>query len=289
MKHNWIIILFALALTSCQKTTYFPSAKPADVQIVAFDTCFVSQFTQGLEDDSAFIQIQSDCYATFADTHKLQKDLNKAFGRLQSVYPDSKIPTVYLSVTGLQASTWFVNDSSIVVGADLYLGADYDVYRNLVYNYQLYMMRPECIAGDVLSTYLFQTIPYTATRNRLLDQMIYRGKILFLLAELLDLDDAEAMGYTPAQQKWCEQNEKAVWNLIMDRRLLFRTEQLTISSFLNDGPFCADISTECPARIGTYLGMHIVRSYIEHNSMSIAELMDESDSQKILENSYYKP
>ena len=76
----------------------------------------------------------------------------------------------------------------------------------------------------------------------------------------------------------------------MDKRDLFKTESLVISSYLNDGPFTLEVSQDSPGRLGIWLGWRIVESFMEHNeNVSLQELMAEPDAQKILEESYYKP
>ena len=63
-----------------------------------------------------------------------------------------------------------------------------------------------------------------------------------------------------------------------------------INSYLNDGPFTAEISQESPGRLGLWVGWRIVDSYMTNNKdVTLIELMGESDAQKILEQSYYKP
>ena len=77
---------------------------------------------------------------------------------------------------------------------------------------------------------------------------------------------------------------------MMDKRDLFKTESTIISSYLNEGPFTAEISQESPGRLGLWVGWQIVDSYMRNNEeVSVQELLSESDAQKILEQSFYKP
>lgn len=292
MKRIGIYILLITALCSCTHDRYFGGDMGrVDVKVVKFDTAYVQPLIADIVEDSVYQEVIVDCQRVFSDTRALQNELNTAFSRLVYLYPEIKVPTIYLSLSGMQFSTWPVNDSVMVVGADLYLGSDYRYYPSLVYNYQLIGMRPECIAGDVMSAVIFRTIRNESTQNRLLDQMIYRGKMMFLLSQLLPhLDEGEIMGYSREQYRWCSRNERALWNTLLDRRELYKTEHTTLSAYLNDGPFCSEIAQECPSRIGIWLGLRIVKSYIEHNQdVTIQQLMAESNSQYILENSFYKP
>ena len=76
----------------------------------------------------------------------------------------------------------------------------------------------------------------------------------------------------------------------MEKRDLFKTESTVRASYLNEGPFTAEISQESPGRLGVWIGWQIVDSYMRNNEqVTIQELMSEGDAQKILEQSFYKP
>ena len=173
----------------------------------------------------------------------------------------------------------------------MYLGSDYEYYNRVVYEYQKQTMRKECIPVDVISAFLFRMLPYTSDKSRLLDQMLYRGKVMYLTSQIFDeLPGYEVMGWTEEQWKWCVKNERAIWHLVMDKRDLFKTESLVLTGYLNDGPFTSEVSQDAPGRLGIWLGWRIVESYMEHNeNVTLQELMAEPDAQKILEESYYKP
>ena len=226
----------------------------------------------------------------FADISGIQQALNQAFTRIHALYPEWQIPTLYLFISGFQAPI-YMEDELIGIGADMYLGSDWPYYNYVVYEYQKQTMRPECIPVDVVSAYLFRNIPFTSTQNRLLEQMIYRGKIMYLTAQIFDqLPDYEVMGWTKEQWNWCVANEQAVWHYMMDQRDLFKNEHLTISNYLNDAPFTSEVSQDSPGRLGIWMGWRIVESYMEHNEeVTLQDLMSEPDAQKILEESYYRP
>ena len=226
----------------------------------------------------------------FADVQDLEEALSKAFSRIAYLYPETEIPAMYLFVSGFQAPIYF-GDDLIGVGGDMYLGSDYEYYNRVVYDYQKQTMRKECIPVDVVSAFLFRTLPYTSTKSRLLDQMLYRGKVMYLTAQIFDaLPEYEVMGWTKEQWEWCVRNEQAIWHLVMDKRDLFKTESLVLTGYLNDGPFTSEISQDAPGRLGIWLGWRIAESYMEHNKeVTLQELMAEGDAQKILEESYYKP
>lgn len=260
--------------------------------IPSWDTAILEQQLPKFLEDTLYGFKQTNALERelFADISDIQKPLNKAFTRIHWLYPEMEIPTLYLFISGF-VTPIFMEDDLIGIGADMYLGSDYEYYNRVVYEYQKQTMRKECIPVDVVSAYLFRTLPYTSTKSRLLDQMIYRGKVMYLTAQLFDdLPGYEVMGWTKDQWKWCERNEEAIWHLVMDKRDLFKTESLVLTSYLNDGPFTSEVSQDSPGRLGIWLGWRIVESYMAHNkNVTLQELMAEPDAQKILELSFYKP
>ena len=274
----------------------FPVFMPLWVEdilgIPVADTAYLEKALPEFLNDTlyGFRQTNAREQELFADVSGLEKSLSKAFSRIQWLYPETEIPVFYLFVSGFQMPIYF-GDELMGIGADMYLGSDYEYYNRVVYDYQKQTMRPECIPVDVVTAYLFHVLPYTSTKSRLLDQMLYRGKIMYLTAQIFDeLPGYEVMGWTQEQWNWCVENEQAIWHLVMDKRDLFKTESLVLTSYLNDGPFTSEISQDSPGRLGIWLGWRIVESYMEHNSqVSLQELIAEPDAQKILEESYYRP
>lgn len=245
---------------------------------------FLVDTTMGLAQTNALAKER------FANVDSIQNALNIAFSRLHYLYPDWVIPTVYLFISGFNSSVVYY-DNMLGVGVDMYLGSDYPYYNQVVYDYQKSTMEKEYVVRDIMSMYLTYNIAYNSEYNRLLEQMIFRGKQLFLLSQLLpDTPAWQVIGYTPEQWTWCEQYERAIWNRIMEKRDLFKTESRILNSYINEGPFTAEVTQDSPGRLGLWVGWQIVKSYMHHNQeITIHDLINEGDAQKILEQSFYKP
>jgi len=272
--------------------TFMPVFTENILGIAADDTLYLADaLPQFLEDTLyGFKETNEQVKQQFANIEDIQNELNKAFTRIHYLYADLTIPTIYFYISGFNASILFM-DEDIAVGTDMYLGSNWKYYNRVVYEYQKKNMRKECIPIDVVSAYLFRNLPYTYSKNRLLENMIYRGKMMYILSLLMpDYPNYEIMGYTKEEWEWCERNELAVWNTMMDKRDLFKTESMVLTSYLNDGPFTSEVSQESPGRLGTWIGWRISQSYMEHNpNVSIQQLIENSGAQEILENSFYKP
>ena len=256
------------------------------------DTAYFSeQLAHFLADTTmGFAQTNALAKKKFANVDSLQEALNTGFSRLHYLYPEWEIPTVYLFVSGFNSTVIYYEDM-LGVGVDMYLGSDYPYYNQVVYDYQKTTMQKEYVVRDVMSMYLAYNIAYNSKYNRLLEQIIFRGKQLFLLSQLLpDAPAWQVIGYTEEQWAWCEHYERAIWNRIMEKRDLFKTESSVLSSYMNEGPFTAEVTQDSPGRLGLWVGWRIVDSYMRHNEeVSLYDLINEGDAQKILEQSFYKP
>jgi hypothetical protein len=60
--------------------------------------------------------------------------------------------------------------------------------------------------------------------------------------------------------------------------------------FLGDRPKTLEVGEQCPGRIGQWVGWQIVKKYMEtHPDVSLPQLMQMNDAEKIFKESRYKP
>jgi hypothetical protein len=58
---------------------------------------------------------------------------------------------------------------------------------------------------------------------------------------LPNYSDAEKMGYTSEQIKWCDENESYMWRYFIEKELLYSVDQKLIPRFINMAPFLSFI------------------------------------------------
>lgn len=271
------------------------------------DTAYLAQqavlFLTDTTQHHSYRELNAYAMRAFADITALQDELNTAFSRLHHLQQDWEIPTVYLYLAGLSGANggsgsamglYNFEAADYAVETDLYLGADcpmYDHHEN-IYNYLRPNMGKHRIAVDIVTDYLMQHISYQTKTNYLLDLMVYRGKLLFLCAQLLPNKPMhEIMGYSQEQWDWCIANEARIWVTMMDKKDLYNTKPTLISSYINEAPFTSEITQESPGRLGIWVGWRIVESYMRtHPELELRELMDgANNAQEILQNSNYRP
>ncbi len=220
-----------------------------------------------------------------------RKTLNQMFSAIQVVYPETKLPTIYPLVTGFTFDKDLsVSDTAIFISMDYFLGPEAP-YRPDQYEYMLRRYdRPYLI--PMLSWALAQNrLTVNHEDNTLLANMIDFGKVHFFTEQILpELPDSLNIMYTNKELAGVEENVEFIWQHFIEKKLLYETNNKVIEKFVDEAPFVTEISQKCPGRIGRYLGWQIVRAYMERNpKVTLKELMAETDYQKILKLSAYKP
>jgi hypothetical protein len=183
----------------------------------------------------------------------------------------------------------YANDK-LVIALELYLGKDHKFYSEfpayLRQNFEQRQMLP-----DIVSSFSYGILPAPKDKE-LLSLMISSGKELYLKDILLpDYSDAERIGYTEDQIKWCAENEDYMWQFFVSNKLLFSTDSRLPNRFVNLAPFSKfylEIDNETPGRVGQWVGWQIVRSYMQNNEVTVTQLL-KMDAKEIFEKSKYKP
>ena len=152
-------------------------------------------------------------------------------------------------------------------------------------------MRKENLAMDAMRGWVQSEWEQDPSQSDLLSQMIYKGKILYLLHNFMpEAPDSILTGYTGSQVKWCESNEKQTWSFFIDQNLLFSNDPQQIAKLIQDGPSTNGFPAGSPGAIGQWIGWKIIDAYMKKNSsITLNQLMMNNDYRKIFNESKYKP
>ena len=256
------------------------------------DSAAFASNLNGFLTDSIIRDIYEESLRVFNDASDIEKKLTTAFKYIEHYFPEKTIPSVYMHVSGFNQQIVAAEDI-LSASIDNYLGADYVYYQKLadIHSYQLLEMTPEKLPSDYVKGWLLSEFPYNSHSEVLLDNMLYRGKIMFLLETIMPGEkEAVLMGYTPEQLKWCRDNQKLMWTYMAENKHLFSTDRMTLAKYINEAPFTSFFPPESPGRTSIWLGWQIIRSYMKNNKeIGLPELMEQTDYKKILEMSRYRP
>ena len=127
--------------------------------------------------------------------------------------------------------------------------------------------------------------------NRLIDMMIYNGKKLYIQDLLMPLTpDSIKLEVTAAQAQWLEGNQLEMWAFFLSENLLYASDWAQIRKFVEYSPHSPGMPEEAPGRTANWIGLQIVKAYMEEFPETNPEqLLELRDAQDFLTKSKYKP
>jgi hypothetical protein len=221
----------------------------------------------------------------------IQKGLTDAFCKYKDYFPNKKIPHIYTCISGWNQSV-ITSDTILAIALDKYLGHDCYFYKKLELDlYARYTMERAYILPDCMRDWGYTEFERKDSVADVLSNMLYEGKILYFVNKMLPgINDTLLFGYTPSQLTWCKNNKTQMWTYLVEHKLLFSTELLDIRKLVYPAPFTNAFTKESPGRAAVWLGYNIVDAYMNNNkNITLPELMNELDYQKVLRESDFKP
>ncbi|MBS1651016.1 MAG: hypothetical protein JSU07_03310 [Bacteroidetes bacterium] len=219
-------------------------------------------------------------------------ELNQSIKRYKYYFKNKVLPKRFITCqSGFNFSVAYT-DTSLVTGLDMYLGDTAVFYKMLqLPAYQTRCMNENYVLPDLVRGWMLTEFDNLSPVNNLLNHTIFYGKIYYCVKALLPYyPDSLIFSYTKKQLDYCSKFEKNIWNFFTEKNKLYENDLKFTQEVTGDGPFCRAISKECPPRIAMYVGYKIIKSYFNNNkNATLQNLMQETDAQKILSKSKYRP
>lgn len=227
----------------------------------------------------------------FGHLSDLKSQFQEAFNNIKYYYPDFTPPKIQTVISGLETDL-VITDSLIIVGLDYYLGTK-GKYRPRLYDYLLTRYEPEDIVPSCL---LIFGISERFNKTNLEDKtvvadMITYGKSFYFAKHMLPcVPDSTFIWYSKEEMEGARQNENLIWARLIEDEVIFSNSHVTKQKFLGERPKTLEVGEKCPGRIAQWVGWQIVEKYMEaHPDVTLPQLMQMNDAQKIFKESRYKP
>ncbi len=246
--------------------------------------------------NQAYNDLKHDVDSVYKDgLDKQNEELTDAFKHIKYYFPKKQLPRVISYYSGFEAQT-IIGNNYFGVGLDLFLGANSRFYPSLTNAYPHYLSQffnkeniiPRIVEGIARE----DMFPETDSSKTLLSKMVYNGKIMYFMDQILpDVGDSTKIGYTAAQIKWCDDFKSKIWAYFLDENLLYETDYPKIQKYLTEAPFTPGLGekNESAPKLAIWTGWQIVRQYMDkHPEVTLPQLMADGDAQKILNGSKYK-
>lgn len=229
----------------------------------------------------------------FSDDDELREEIKSVYQRLNYYYPGMEFPDTYFYVSGIdyEMPAVMIQPDGILISLDYYLGNEDKLYDYIgMPRYRSVRCQPSYITRDLAQAFYDNFLAGRIAQKDVLSGMINAGKQLYFIEAMNPaLPDSVLMGYSSKQMQWAKQYEADVWAAMVGNNMLYENDMMTFRNFFGDGPFTQSFSKEAPARLGEYIGLQIIRSYMTHNEVSLQDLLSNDDVQQIFQDSQYKP
>lgn len=259
------------------------------------DTAAMASVLRAIAVKPDFIDLAKAVSEKYPDLQSVEEELNQAY-RFLHYYLDEVNQPRFISFFSGFAYQVPVGEDYIGIGLDMFLGSDSKFYPALIKSIPLYISRrftPENIVPRVIEGVLREEIlPASGDETNTLTHMIYQGKILYAMDLVLPhAPDSLKIGYTEAQMTWANQYRADIWAWFVGENLLYSTDYNRIQKYFTEAPFTPELGEqqESAPKLGSYIGWHIVRQYMErHPDVTLQALFEETDAQAILDKSKFK-
>ncbi len=227
-------------------------------------------------------------YSSFSD---IESELRSLFQHVTYYNPLFNTPDIITGLSNIDYDYRVIyNQELVFISLDVYLGSTHPFYGDFPSYIKQNNIR-ERIIVDVASAIIDSQIKPLTNRS-FLAKMIHEGKKLYLLELYLPLkSEAVRIGYNKIKYDWALSNEEQVWKYFIENNLLYSTDTKLNKRFLEDAPFSKFYISEdknSPGRIGQWIGMQIVRSFMANNDVSLSDLLIKNE-EEIFKKSKYKP
>ena len=256
----------------------------------------------------AFINYYGPAYQQsqklFTDFTPWQKEIEEGFRFTKYYFPKYSLPKKLITFVGpydayysgsIGAYGDVLTQAGPAVGLQLHLGAGSPLYQQglqqgAVYEYQVRRFVPEAIPVNVMKNIVDDMFPYDAEGRPLIEQMIEKGKRMYVLDQLLPhTADTLKIGYTKGQLDLCNQHEGDIWNYFVKNDLLYSVDPELTKGILQDGPKTQELGEGVPGFLGLYTGWQIVKKWMAQHDKTTLDALMQKNAQQLFNEAGYKP
>lgn len=251
----------------------------------------VYYYLNAFKNDSYVNEVQKKVNETYQDFSPYQNQLTESFKLYKYYFPNKYVPEIITYTSGFNYA--IAADSAYLgIGLDMFLGADYKPYVQLgLPQYKVANMTKDHVVTSAVMAWVATEFELVESNSTLLTEMVHQGKLLYVLDVLTPYEKEHLkIGYTEEQLDWCNSNEKEIWFYLVDNELFYTKEVKEIIKYMGEAPFVQGFPEGSPGKVGHWVGWQIVKNFMKNNpKLTLQDLMNENDAQKILNLSKYKP
>ena len=245
---------------------------------------------------NAYRNVYDSSNFIFKNFSSYQNQIKKGLQFVKYYFPNYKLPQKLITYIGpIDGFGDIVSDDALIIGLQLHLGKNYSLYKSelVQQTYPDYLSRrfePGYIAVNCLNNIVLDLYPEKLEDKTLVQQMVEKGKRLYVLSKVLPHEDEEKLiGYTITQLKDCYNHEKNIWDLFVQNNLLQTIDNNVIKNYIGESPKTQELGDASPGNIGAFAGWQIVKKYMKKNPATNLQKLMAMDADTIFQEAKYKP
>lgn len=244
--------------------------------------------------DYRFVKDSAD--KLFADFDPQVKEIKKGLQFVKYYFPAYNFPRQLITFIGpFDGYSDVITADAFAVGLQLHMGSNFsfyktDISRDIFPEYISRRFTPAYISINCIKNIIDDMYPDKNEGRALIEQMVEKGKRLYLLDKFLPYTpDYLKIGYTENQFKDSYDNEAVIWDFFLTNDLLNNTDQNIIKNYIGESPKTQELGEGSPGNIGAFSGWQIVKKYMDKNPKTTLQELMKSGAREIYNQSKYKP
>lgn len=251
-----------------------------------------------------YMPVKDSVDLVFKDFSKQTAEIKKGLQFVKYYFPGYKIPSTVITFIGpinANFQTSFGTQGDILtgyalgIGLQLHLGKNFSFYQSeqgqqLYPKYIVENFDPQHIPVNCMKNIVDDLYPDRSIGKALVDQMVEKGKRMFLLTKFLpETPEYLCLNYTKKQLKEVNENEAVIWDFFLNNDMLNNAEQNITKNYIGESPKTQEFGEGAPGNLGTYCGLQIVKKFMEKYPDTKMDELLRMDPRKIYNQSRYKP
>lgn len=244
----------------------------------------------------AYRPLNDSAKKLFSDFSPYEKEIKKGLQFVKYYFPTYHLPNRIITYIGpLDGYGDILSEDDIIVGLQHHLGKNFSLYKSemVQQTYPEYLtdrFEPSYIAVNAMKNIVSDMYPEKPEDRPLVQQMVEKGKRLYLLSKILPTtEEYKLIGYTEQQMKDCYGHEQAIWDLFVQNNFLQTIDNNIIKNYIGEGPKTQELGDASPGNIGSFAGWQIVKKYMSKNPKTTLQQLMSTDAETIFEQAKYKP
>ncbi len=251
-----------------------------------------------------YTSLKDSSDALYKNFSKESDEIKQGLQFVKYYFPNYRLPSVIITFIGpINASfeTSFGTQGDVItqeglgVALQLHMGKNFSLYKSEEgqEQYPEYLSRnfdSRHIAVNCMRNIIDDLYPDSSSGRPLIEQMVEKGKRMYLLTQLLPYTpEYICLGYSEKQLKGCYNSEASIWSFFLNNELLHNSEEATIKNYIGESPKTQELGDASPGNIGTFTGLQIVKKYLEKFPETTLPQLMKMDDEKIFDEAKYKP